>query len=255
MLGQAWELAVTVNELQRTGPVAAALAEAAWLHGDHAGVRDIAGPVYQEAVRLGDKVYQAELGYWLTRAGRPAEAGGDHPYAVQAAGRWREAAAVWEAAGCPYEHAAALAESPDPQQLLTALGMLDELGAKPLATVVRGRLRELGVAHIPRGPVGETRVNPAGLTSRQVDVLRLLGKGYTNARDRQPARHFGPHGRQPRRRGARQARRGHPARRRCPRGGARRAVPGTAAEPGTRGPRTTACRARSAASTPGAVWR
>ena len=34
---------------------------------------------------------------------------------------------------------------------------------------------------IPRGPLGETRANPAGLTARQVDVLRLLGKGYTNA--------------------------------------------------------------------------
>ena len=115
------------------------------------------------------------------RRGSPSETAGDHPYALQAAGRWREAAALWEAAGCPYEHAAALAESPDPQQLLTALGMLDELGAKPLATVVRRRLRALGVTRIPRGPLGETRVNPAGLTARQIDVLRLLGKGYTNA--------------------------------------------------------------------------
>jgi len=37
------------------------------------------------------------------------------------------------------------------------------------------------VTRIPRGPVDETRVNPAGLTTRQVDVLRLLGQGYTNA--------------------------------------------------------------------------
>jgi DNA-binding CsgD family transcriptional regulator/tetratricopeptide (TPR) repeat protein len=181
LLESAWELAVKVNELQRTGPIAVARAEAAWLDGDHAGVREIAAPVYAEAVRLGDQVHQAELGYWLAKAGRPAEIGGDHPYAVQAAGRWREAAAAWEAAGCPYERAAALAESPDPEHLLTALGMLDDLGAKPLATVVRGRLRELGVTRIPRGPVSETRINPAGLTSRQVDVLRLLGRGYTNA--------------------------------------------------------------------------
>ena len=34
---------------------------------------------------------------------------------------------------------------------------------------------------IPRGPVDETRANPAGLTARQVDVLRLLSRGYTNA--------------------------------------------------------------------------
>jgi DNA-binding CsgD family transcriptional regulator len=181
MLGSAWELAVKVNELQRTGPVAAARAEAAWLRGDRAGVRDIATPVYQEAERLGDKVHQAELGFWLTKAGQHVRPDGDHPYAVQAAGRWREAAAAWEAAGCPYEQAAALADSPDPQHLLTALGMLDELAARPLATKVRRRLRALGVTRIPRGPLGETKVNPAGLTARQIDVLRLLGQGYTNA--------------------------------------------------------------------------
>jgi DNA-binding CsgD family transcriptional regulator/tetratricopeptide (TPR) repeat protein len=181
LLSSAWKLAVQIDELQRLGPAAAARAEDAWLRGDHAQVRDIATPVYEQARRLGDRVYQAELGYWLTKAGQPAETASDHPYAAQAAGRWREAAVAWEAAGCPYEHAAALAESPEPDDLLTSLGILDELGATPLATLVRRRLRALGTTRIPRGPRGETRVNPAGLTARQIDVLRLLGKGYTNA--------------------------------------------------------------------------
>jgi DNA-binding CsgD family transcriptional regulator/tetratricopeptide (TPR) repeat protein len=181
LLGRAWDLAARVDELQRTGPAAAARAEAAWLHGDQAAVHDIAAPVYEEAVRLGDQAHVAELGYWLAKAGHRVQPHGDHPYAVQAAGRWREAAALWEAAGCPYEHAAALAESPDPAHLLTALAALDELGAKPLAAHVRGRLRTLGVTRIPRGPLDETRINPAGLTTRQIDVVRLLGKGYTNA--------------------------------------------------------------------------
>jgi DNA-binding CsgD family transcriptional regulator len=182
LLSSAWQLAVRIDEPQRLGPAAAALAEAAWLGGDHARVADIAMPVYQEARRLGDLPHQAELGYWLGRAGQqPAEMTADHPYALQAAGRWREAAAAWEAAGCPYEHAAALAETADPQCLLTALEMLDELGAKPLATMVRGRLRAAGVTRIPRGPLDETRSNPAGLTARQVDVLRLLVEGHTNA--------------------------------------------------------------------------
>jgi DNA-binding CsgD family transcriptional regulator len=144
-------------------------------------VRDIAMPVYAEARRLGERAYQAELGYWLTKAGQPAETAFDHPYALQAAGRWREAAAAWKAAGYPYEHAAALAESPEPDDLLTALGILDELGATPLATLVRRRLRALGTIRIPRGPRVETKDNPAGLTARQIDVLRLLGKGCTNA--------------------------------------------------------------------------
>jgi DNA-binding CsgD family transcriptional regulator/tetratricopeptide (TPR) repeat protein len=187
LLSSAWKLAVQIGELQRLGPAAAARAEYAWLRGDHARVLDIATPVYTEARRLGDRANQAELGYWLAKAGqpaetgKPAEAGSDHPYAWQAAGRWREAAELWQAAGCPYEHAAALAESPEPGDLLAALEILDELGATPLATLVRGRLRALGTTRIPRGPRGETRVNPAGLTTRQVEVLRLLGMGYTNA--------------------------------------------------------------------------
>ena len=139
-----------LDELQRLGPAAAARAEDAWLRGDQARVRDIAMPVYQEARRLGERAYQAELGYWLAKAGRPAETASDHPYALQAAGRWREAAAAWEAAGCPYEHAAALAESPEPDDLLTALGILDELGATPLATLVRKRLRASGTRPVFR---------------------------------------------------------------------------------------------------------
>ncbi len=181
LLGSAWDLATRIDEMQRIGPVAAARAEEAWLRGDRDRAREIAMPVYREARQLGDLVHQAELGYLLGRAGQPVEIGGDHPYALQAAGRWREAAEAWQAAGCPYEHAEALADGPDPEHLLAALAIADDLGARPLAALLRARLRALGVTRIPRGPVGETRANPAGLTARQVDVLRLLGKGYTNA--------------------------------------------------------------------------
>jgi DNA-binding NarL/FixJ family response regulator len=37
------------------------------------------------------------------------------------------------------------------------------------------------VTRIPRGPLEETRANPAGLTARQIDVLRLLAQGHSNA--------------------------------------------------------------------------
>ncbi|MFI1413468.1 LuxR C-terminal-related transcriptional regulator [Streptomyces sp. NPDC020707] len=87
---------------------------------------------------------------------------------------------MWHAAGCPYEHAAALAESPDPDDKLTALAGLDALGAEPLARLVRSELRHLGVRHIPRGPLAATRDNPAGLTERQLQVVRLLAQGLTN---------------------------------------------------------------------------
>ncbi|WP_427924782.1 helix-turn-helix transcriptional regulator [Streptomyces sp. cg40] len=181
-LTQAWEIAVGAGELQRTGPVAAVRAEAAWLRGDHAAAAEAAGPVHAHARRLGYGRYQAELGYWLGKAGQPPAPAddSDHPYALQAVGEWKRAADLWWQAGCPYEHAAALAESPDPADKLTALAQLDALGAEPLARLVRAELRRLGVRHVPRGPHAATRGNPAGLTDRQLQVVRLLVDGLTN---------------------------------------------------------------------------
>jgi len=42
------------------------------------------------------------------------------------------------------------------------------------------RLRALGVRTIPRGPRPRTQLNPAGLTSRELEVLALLGQGLRN---------------------------------------------------------------------------
>lgn len=169
-------------ELQRTGPIAASRAESAWLRGDLAAARRAVERVHAEARELHSVAHEAELGYWLAKAGGRVEpTGADHPYALLASGRWQEAAAAWEAVGAPYEHALALAESDDPQHLLNALDIFHRLSARPLARIAGRRLRELGVAHVPRGPSGTTRRNPAGLTERQVEVLRLLGEGFTNA--------------------------------------------------------------------------
>ncbi|MFG2500931.1 helix-turn-helix transcriptional regulator [Streptomyces sp. NPDC048441] len=181
LLTRAWEIAARTRELQRTSPVAAARAESAWLRGDHAAVLAAVGPLHTQARGLAATPYRAELGYWLARAGHPVPAdGSSHPYALQAAGQWQPAADAWRAAGCPYEYAAALAESPDPADKLTALAGLDALGAAPLARIVRAELRALGVSRIPRGPHAATRRNPAGLTGRQLQVVRFLAEGLTN---------------------------------------------------------------------------
>jgi DNA-binding CsgD family transcriptional regulator/tetratricopeptide (TPR) repeat protein len=178
---EAWALAVQLRESQWLGPAVAALAEAAVLDGDGAAAAAELAEAYEVARRYGDIGVRAELAYWLGRAGRPVGGQGlDHPYALQADGRWREAADAWLAVGCRYEYAAALAESPAADDVLAALGELDALGAEPLARLVRARLRDLGVARIPRGPVLATRVNPAGLTERQVEVVRLVAEGMTN---------------------------------------------------------------------------
>jgi DNA-binding NarL/FixJ family response regulator len=79
----------------------------------------------------------------------------------------------------PYERALALAEGPE-EALRESLGLLEQLGAGPLGAIVRRRLRERGVRGLPRGPRASTRENPAGLTSREIQVLTLLVRGHTN---------------------------------------------------------------------------
>jgi len=61
------------------------------------------------------------------------------------------------------------------------LTILDGLGAKPAAAIVRSRLRGLGVARLPRRPQPGTLTNPAGLTDRQLEILRLVATGLSNA--------------------------------------------------------------------------
>jgi DNA-binding CsgD family transcriptional regulator len=181
-LREAWRIATSLRESQRVGPAAAALAEAAAFGGDARAAVNELTEAYELARQFGSVPEQAELAYWLGRAGLPVGGNGlDHPYALLADGRWQEAAEVWRAAGCRYEYAAALAESPETDDQVTALAVLDTLGAEPLARILRARLRNLGVARIPRGPTPTTRGNPVGLTERQVEVVRLLAQGMTNA--------------------------------------------------------------------------
>jgi DNA-binding CsgD family transcriptional regulator len=181
LLAEAWRLARDLGEVQRIGPAVAALVEAAWLTGDEPVALDALGEAYAEVLRRHAGQMRAELAYWLFRSGRPAPAvGGGHPYDLQMAGRWRDAATAWHAAGCPYEYAVALAESTEPDDLLAALETMEALGAEPMARRIRARLRAAGVTRIPRGPLTGTRRNPAGLTGRQLEVLGLLGQRLSN---------------------------------------------------------------------------
>jgi DNA-binding CsgD family transcriptional regulator len=133
--------------------------------------------------RPGRERYRGELLRWLRRCGEPVEPfeGCPEEFAAGLRGDWRAAAAGWERIGAPYERALELVDSGEVKATLEALAVFDRLGADPAARLARRRLRELGVRQIPRGPQPTTRVNPAGLTDRQVEILRLLSEGLTNA--------------------------------------------------------------------------
>jgi DNA-binding CsgD family transcriptional regulator/tetratricopeptide (TPR) repeat protein len=181
-LNEAWRVAKQMRECQWIAPAAAALGEAADLDGDASAALTELTEAHALACQFGTAGERSELAYRLGRAGHHVGGSGlTHPYALLADGRWQDAAEIWRKAGCRYEHAAALAESPDPDDQLAALAALDALGAEPLARLVRSRLRDLGVRHIPRGPTQTTRENAAGLTERQIEVVQLLARGLTNA--------------------------------------------------------------------------
>ncbi|MPZ97971.1 MAG: AAA family ATPase [Dehalococcoidia bacterium] len=177
-----WALAEPTGEMQRICPAASANAELAWLEGR----LEQAVPKLEWAFALA-RASQiprviGDVGIWLHRAGAlphpPEEA--EEPYLLQMRGQWREAADAWTRVGCVYERADALSEGEEPEALLEALRIFDELGAAPRSARTRARLRQLGVTSIPRGPAASTRANPAQLTGRQLDVLRLMGDGLTN---------------------------------------------------------------------------
>jgi DNA-binding CsgD family transcriptional regulator/tetratricopeptide (TPR) repeat protein len=182
-LERAWGLATRSGEIQRVGPAGVAWLEWAWLNGAADAVREQAALTVALARDIGHYWYLGEALRYLVLlgedVGEPDQC--PEPWASGIRGDWAAAAAAWAERDWPYERAVELAASGRPDETLDALRTLDSLGATATAMLVRHRLRDLGIRHIPRGPRSATRDNPAGLTVRQLDVLALLTEGLTNA--------------------------------------------------------------------------
>jgi len=182
-LEEAWGWAVRAGGVQRIAATAAARVEHAWLSGDRAAARALAADGFRRVAELGEPWSTGELACWCAQLGIPVALPGPvaEPYAALLAEDWAAAAIYWEKQGRPYRHALALAASGDPDAIVRALGIAEGLGAVALSARLRERLRQLGITRVPRGPLAETRANPAGLTARQLEVLALLAEGLTNA--------------------------------------------------------------------------
>ena len=187
-LDQALELATRIGELQHVAPVRAARAEAAWLAQDPARAAAEARPGFDLAVQKGNGRWGAEPALWLWRTGGLEPPYPDLPpaFARQIAGDWAGAAELWRQLGCPYQQASALANSDDVPSLRQGLSIALDLGARPLAARVVGRLRELGArpasprAHVV--PPAEASV-PTALLSfspRERQVVVLVAQACTN---------------------------------------------------------------------------
>jgi DNA-binding CsgD family transcriptional regulator len=183
LLDEAWERALSADDLQFLGPVSAARAEVAWLEGRPEAIGAETATTYDLACRLNEPVAAGWLACWRARAGLPVEPPDNVPerFRLQLDGEPEAAAKLLEAEGAHYDAAIALVPSSNGSLLRAAHEQLRALGANPAAAIVALRLRELGERNVPRGPRAATRENPAGLTNRELEVLPLLAQGLRNA--------------------------------------------------------------------------
>lgn len=179
----AWDAAHEITgAFSHLWPAVSGRLEAAWL----GNRRDEARLLAPGALRALDKIrvpwVQSELAFWLWRTGAiehvPVDLAG--PFALQVSGDWNDAADEWERLGCQYQQADALADG-DEAAMRRALEILSDLGAAPAADRVRERMRRAGITHVPPRPRAATRLAPAQLTRRQLEVLTLVEAGLSNA--------------------------------------------------------------------------
>lgn len=183
LLAVATRHAARADVLEWLVPTGLAVLERAWLSGRPELAGDHPTLLLERTDRVGLEWQRGEVLRWLSRLGHevPAFPGCPEPFASGLRGDWQSAAAGWEAVGDPYERALELAGSGDTEATVESYRILESLGAGPATRLVRTRLRELGITRTPRRLSTDTRSNAAGLTARQVEILRLLADGLTNA--------------------------------------------------------------------------
>ena len=125
---------------------------------------------------------RGELAWWLQVAGTEPLAGVeiDSPFRLMLDGDWVRAASAWAHVGCPWWQAVSLAHSESLDDARDAGEQLRSMGANATRLALLRDRHEAGLT-VPRGPRARTRGNPAGLTSRELEVLALLAEGLTNA--------------------------------------------------------------------------
>ncbi|MGZ4303258.1 MAG: helix-turn-helix transcriptional regulator [Solirubrobacteraceae bacterium] len=183
-LDDASALASATGELQRLLPVALARAEARWLAGQPHLIGFETSATLDLAVAQQHAWGVGELLMWRRRAGLgepPEPVVAAEPFARMLAGEAERAASLWTALGCPYEAALALLESENEASIRQGLQELQRLGARRTVALTVRTLRLRGMRELRQGPRAATRRNPSGLTSRELDVLRLVATGMRNS--------------------------------------------------------------------------
>jgi DNA-binding CsgD family transcriptional regulator/tetratricopeptide (TPR) repeat protein len=181
-LDESNELMKETGELMKIVKVKASRAEAFWLKNE---LKDNIGEFIEayDIVKVIDNPWAVgELALWLWKGGHlpkiPKHIA--EPFFLQIKGNWAAAAELWQKLKCPYEQAFALADG-DETAMKKAIVIFEGLGATAASLLLKHKLRKSGIKNIPKGPRQSTKENPSGLTERQLQILELISKGYSNS--------------------------------------------------------------------------
>ena len=185
-IDKAWQLAHRFGEPLRVLPAAAAVAERAWFSGIRDDRLDACWRLLSTTPADGLEWARGDLAVWLHRLDPTFESealaeGVAEPYRLLLEGNFEGAASEFTRLSTPYEAALALVDSGDVSLARTGLETLDRLGAAAVAAKLRRDLRSTGLTAVPAKRRSTTLANSAGLTTRQLEVLQLIGEGLTNA--------------------------------------------------------------------------
>ncbi len=182
LLDQTLELSLKMGEKEKIISAITAKADYCWLGNKLHAITTELKTVYRMILKTNNPWIIGEIAYWMWKAGQLDEIP-EHialPYLMHISGDWKAAARYWEESHCPYEQALALSEG-NKEAMLEAIKIFERLGATSASSLIKRKMRANGIKKIPKGPRESTRKNPAGLTGRQVDVLKLLTKGMSNS--------------------------------------------------------------------------
>ncbi len=180
-LDESYSLALNIREMDKIVTSLSGKVELFWLNNKLDEIVSEIEEQYPKVLKTNNPWTIGVMAYWLRKAEKLSETPAKiaEPYLLQINGDWKSAAELWRELQCPYEQALALSEGNE-ESMKYAIEILEQLGATATSQLIKQKMRESGIRNIPKGPRKSTKQNPAGLTTRQLEILDLLGKGLSN---------------------------------------------------------------------------
>lgn len=181
ILTEAKELAFETTELQRIIRALVAFLEYEWITGQRFIEKEALESTIKMIQEIGNIYDNSEFAFWLLKARKQKLPLKEiyEGYELNSLAKAQKAAALWKKSGFPYNEAFSLFEGNEDDKR-EAIKIVHDLGASAIYEKMKFDMRSAGIKSIPRGIRKTTRSNPAHLTERELEVLRLMKEGLQN---------------------------------------------------------------------------